>query len=129
MKILITILCLILCSGCFSACKKDNESNIIDLPIASQNPNITNNKGEFYEVNGELRATGGLSVLGENFLKIMIDGKEREFVLSENAKKQISVYNEDKDNLRIMKGTMLLISYHERNLIHVADSIEIVTAN
>lgn len=130
MKILITILCLILCTSCFSACKRDNQnSTVTSLPVATPNPNITNTKGEFYETNGELRATGGLSVLGDTFLKIMIDGKEHEFVLSDNVKQQIAQYNKDEDNLMLMKGTMLIIEYHKRNLIFVADSIEIVTAN
>lgn len=129
MKILISILCLILCSGCFSACQKDSNSSVTSLPVATPNPNITNTRGEFFESSGKLRATGGLSVLGDNFLKLMIEGAEYEFVLSERAKKEISIFNKDKDNLKIMKGTMLTVTYHKRNLIFVADTIEIVTAN
>lgn len=130
MKILITILCLIFSLGCFTACKKDNEgATVTNLPVATQNPNITKTKGEFKEIGGKLYATGGLSVLGEDFLKIMIDGKEQEFVLSDDAKEAIAFFNKDEDNLMIMKGTMLTIEYHKRNLVFVADSIEIVTAN
>ena len=113
-----------------SACKKsEGSSNIIPLPVATPNPNISKPEGAFRTINGKPAATGGLSVLGTDFLKIMVEGKEVEFALSKDALKQIGYYIEDKDNPQIMKGTMLTIHYHEDDLIKIADEIVIVTAN
>lgn len=128
-KIFSFILCVILATSVFSACGKKDGSTVTPLPVATPNPDITHPEGQFYEANGEKKAEGGLSVLGEDFLKIMIDGKEIEFTLSEKAMREISIYNKDKKNPRIMRGTMLLITYTERNLIKIAETIDIVTAN
>ncbi len=124
----ITLSFIFILSLLLTACGK-NDNGVVKLPVAPANPNITHPAGEFYEVDGELRAQGGLSVLGEDFLKIMIDGKAIEFKLSQNARKQIEYYNKDKKKPQIMIGTMLLIDYENKDLIKIAESIEIVTAN
>ena len=125
------ILALILCTVCvlslFCAC--GNDDGIVNLPEAERNPDITNSDGSFYKIGDELRAEGGLSVLGEDFLKLMIEGKEIEFVLSDNAKRVIGLFNQDKKNLRIKKGTMLVIAYEIENLVYVAKNVEVLTAN
>lgn len=129
-KIILSILCITMATAMFAACKNYNEeTNVTPLPVASPNPDISHPEGELYISNGENKAEGGLTVLGEDFLKIMVQGKELEFALSENAKREISIYNKDKNNLRIMRGTMLLITYTERDLIKIAETIDILTAN
>lgn len=115
----------------FSGCAKNSdESKATPLPVATPNPDITNTEGRFYTVNGdELMAEGGLAVLGEDFLKLMIDGKKVEFALSTNAIKQIEWYNKDENDLKIKQGTMLLINYTKKNFTYVAESIELLQAN
>lgn len=128
---IILTLCLITLLTCVTACKNnDDKSTTISLPVATANPNITHPEGRFYTVNNdELMADGGLTVLGEDFLKIMVAGEEIEFALSKNAMEEIAVYNKDKKNPKIMRGTMLEIRYTKRNLIYVAESIGIINAN
>lgn len=126
------ILALVLCAVCvfslFCACKKDG-ANTVDLPVAEYNPDITHPEGSFYKLGEKLKAEGGLSVLGEDFLKLMIEGKEIEFLLTDNALKQIGYFNQDKKNLRIKKGTMLVLTYTIENLVYVAQEVEILTSN
>lgn len=131
-KLFAAVMCFILAASLMAGCKKDEQdatSSITPLPVATANPNITHPEGQYYTSNGELKAEGGLSVLGSDFLKIMIEGQEVEFALSENAKREISIYNKDKDNPRIMQGTMLLITYTERDLIKIAETMDIIDAN
>ncbi len=128
-KNLSLILSIILAISLFSACANKEEGNVISLPIAETNPNISNPKGEFYEIGGELKADGGLSVLGTDFLKIMIDGKEIEFALSPEVIHKIEVFNKDKNNLLIKRGTMLSLTYKKQDLIFIATDIEIINAN
>lgn len=115
-------------SGCGSN-SGEASSSVTPLPVATSNPNITHPEGRFYISDGENKAEGGLTTLGSDFLKVMIDGEEIEFALSENARREISVYNEDEDNLQIMRGTMLLITYTERDLIKIAETMDIINAN
>lgn len=128
-KLLIYPLCLILAVSFLSGCKKE-EGNA-PLPVATKNPNITKPEGQFYgeTASGEFRAEGGLVSLGKDSMRVMVEGKEYEFVLSEKAKWEISIYNEDPKNLQIMRGTMLAITYTRKDLIWTAESIEILTAN
>ncbi|MBO5929672.1 MAG: hypothetical protein J6Q27_00080 [Clostridia bacterium] len=127
---IVLALCLTTLVTCATACKNKNESNVIPLPVATANPNITHPEGRFYVVNkDELMADGGLTVLGEDFLKIMVEGKEIEFALSKKAMDEIAVFNKDKKNPQIMRGTMLEIRYTKQNLVYVAESIGIVNAN
>ena len=123
-------LCLITLVTCVTACKNDDKNATISLPVATANPDITRPEGKFYTVNkDELMADGGLTALGEDFLKIMVEGKEIEFALSKNAMEEIAIYNKDRKNPQIMRGTMLEIRYTKRNLIYVAESIGIINAN
>lgn len=126
-RILALILCIICAFSLFCACGNDN--GIVELPVAEYNPDISHPEGSFYEVQGELRAEGGLVVLGDDFLKLMIEGKETEFALSDNAKRQISIFNKDKNDLSIKKGTMLVLTYTIENLVYTAQEVEILTAN
>ena len=129
-KIILSILCIVMTASMLCACKgNDGGSSVIQLPVATPNPDISHPEGELYVSNGEKKAEGGLTVLGKDFLKIMVAGEELEFALSEKAQHEISIYNKDKKNLRIMRGTMLLITYSERNLVKIAETIDILTAN
>lgn len=130
-NVIASMLCLIALVTCMTACKKDEDkSTTISLPVATANPNITRPEGRFYTVNkDELMADGGLTALGEDFLKVMVEGKEVEFALSKNAMEEIAIYNKDKKNPQIMRGTMLEIRYTKQNLIYVAESIGIINAN
>ncbi len=124
------LLCAVAIMGCASSCKKNDGASVTPLPVATANPNVKNQQGRFYTVNkDELMADGGLTALGEDFLKIMVEGEEIEFALSKRAQEEIAVYNKDKKNPKIMRGTMLEIRYTKRNLIFVAESIGIITAN
>lgn len=118
-----------LISGCGAKENQNAFSSVTPLPVATANPDITHPEGRYYTSNNELKAEGGLTVLGSDFLKIMIDGQEIEFALSENAKREISIYNKDENNPRIMRGTMLLITYTERDLIKIADTMDIINSN
>ena len=122
-RILALILCVVCAFSLFCGCKEEG-SNTVNLPVAEYNP-----EGSFYKVGDKLKAEGGLVALGEDFLKLMIEGKEIEFALSDNAIKQINHFNKDKKNLRIKKGTMLVLSYEIENLVYVAKEVEILTAN
>ena len=117
-KITSILLCLICALSLLSGCKKE-EGNVVPLPVAESNPNITNHEGMFFESGDMLYAQGGLSVLGTDFLKLMIEGKEREFV----------IFNKDKDNLLIKQGTILQLTYEKKDLVFVATDIEIINAN
>ncbi len=127
-RILASILCVLCIVSLFCACGK-KESNIEQLPVADFNPEITDPEGSFYEFEGQLKADGGLVALGEDFLKLMIEGKEIEFALSDNAIKQINIFNEDKNNLMIKKGTMLSLTYEIKNLVYVVQDVEILQSN
>ncbi len=129
-KIISLILCVICAVSVFSACGSKKEGNVVSLPVAEFNPNITKPEGAFgEEVGGLLTATGGLSVMGTDFLKIMIEGKEYEFVISPEVQRKIDIFNKDKNNLQIMIGTMLKLYYEKRDLIFIATDIEIINAN
>jgi len=128
-KITSLILCIVLPFLAFSGCGQKEKGNVIPLPVADANPNISNPKGEFYEIGGELKADGGLSVLGTDFLKLMIEGEEWEFALSPEVIRKIEVFNKDKDNLLIKRGSMLSLTYEKQDLIFVATDIEIINAN
>lgn len=128
-KIISLILCIVCAVSVFSACGK-KEGNVVSLPVAEYNPHITKPEGAFgEEVGGLLTATGGLSVMGTDFLKIMIEGKEYEFVISPEVQRKIDIFNKDKDNLQIMIGTMLKLYYEKKDLIFTATDIEIINAN
>ena len=127
-KIFSVILCIVLALSLFVACKGD--SNVIDLPVAEPNPNITHPEGEFYvDADGNKTAVGGLAFLGTDFLKIMVEGKEQEFLISPEVQRKIDLFNKDKNNLKIMRGTMLRLVYETKNLVNTATDIEIITAN
>ncbi len=127
-KIISAILCIILALSLFSACKSDD--NTIKLPVAEPNPNITHPEGEFYvDADGNKTAVGGLSAMGTDFLKIMVEGKEQEFIISPEVQRKIDLFNKDKNNLKIMRGTMLKLVYETRDLVNTATDIEIINAN
>lgn len=128
-KIISLVLCIIFAISVFSACGKE-EGNVVKLPVAEFNPNISKPEGAFgEESDGRLTATGGLSVMGIDFLKIMIEGDEYEFVISPEVQRKIDVFNKDKKNPQIMIGTMLKLYYEIKDLIFIAKDIEIITAN
>lgn len=129
-RILAVCICFVLSLSLFTGCKKEQtESKVTPLPVATPNPAITHPEGEYYELQGEKKAVGGLKTLGNDFMKVMIEGQEVEFALTEKAQWEISIYNEDPKNPRIMRGTMLLITYTERDLVKYAETMEIVEAN
>ena len=129
-RILSLILCVLCAFSLFGACSKSDSRDLIELPIAEINPDITKPKGEFYTANGdELYASGGLSALGNEFVRIMIDGKEYEFEMSDEVIKKIGIFNKDKDDLKIKRGTMITLRYRIDGKKYFAEDIEIVTAN
>lgn len=127
-KITSVLLCLVFALSLFSGCKKE-EGNVVPLPVADANPNISNHDGMFFEAGEDLYAQGGLSVLGTDFLKLMIEGKEREFVISPEVQRKIDIFNKDEENLMIKKGTILQLKYEKKDLVFVATDIEIINAN
>ena len=131
-KILTLVLCIVCAIVVFAACGEPHpkeEGNVVSLPVADANPAITHPEGKFFESGDTLYAQGGLSVMGKGFLKIMIDGKEWEFVISDEVQHKIDIFNKDKDNLKIMRGTMLQLTYEKKDLIFIATDIEIIQAN
>ncbi len=129
-RMLAICMCALLSVSVFAGCKKnEGSSKITPLPVATPNPNITRPQGQYYEVKGELKAEGGLKALGKDFMKVMIEGEEVEFALTEKAQWEISVYNKDPKNPRIMQGTMLLITYTERDLVKFAETMDILESN
>lgn len=127
-KILALCMCLVLSCSLFCGCKKE-EAKVTPLPIATPNPEITHPEGRYYESEGQLKAEGGLKVLGSDFMKVMIEGEEIEFALTENAQWEISIYNKDEKNPRLKQGTMLLITYTQRDLVKYAETMDIINAN
>ena len=128
-KLTALLTCLILVCGLFAGCKNNGESKVTPLPVATPNPEITHPEGRFYEAEGKMKAEGGLKALGSDFMRVMIEGQEVEFALTENAQREISIYNKDPKNPRIMQGTMLLITYTQRDLVKFAETMDIITAN
>jgi len=127
-KITSVLLCLICALSLFCACEK-KEGNVVPLPVADVNPNITDATGKFFEAGDLLMAQGGLSVMGTDFLKLMIEGKEWEFVISPEVQRKIDIFNKDENNLQIKRGTMLQLTYEKKDLVYVATDIEIISAN
>ena len=128
-RIISLILCIVCTLSVFCACEK-KEGNVVSLPVAEFNPNISKPEGAFgEEVGGLLTATGGLSVMGDDFLKLMIEGKEYEFFIPPEVQRKIDIFNNDKNNPQIMIGTMLKLYYEKKDLIFIATDIEIITAN
>lgn len=125
-KVLSLVLCIICITALFTSCGKPKET---ELPIASPNENITKPEGKFYEVNKEPVAEGGLVSLGDDYLTIMIEKKEYKFIMSDDVKKAIAFFNKDKDNLRIKRGTMLVLYYEIQDGNYFAKSLEILEAN
>lgn len=129
-RIIAILLCFVCIFTLFTACKPKEEGNVVPLPEAEENPNITKPEGSFWEAaDGSFYANGKLSVLGVDFIMLMIEGKEWEFYISKEAQHQIDVYNKDPENLKIMEGTMLQIKYEKKDLIFIAKEIEILIAN
>ena len=133
-KLFIYPLCLILAVSFLAGCKKNDEmKDLITLTnssVAEKNPDISKPEGQFYETgDGQFKAEGGLVSLGKDSMRVMIEGKEYEFVLSPNAQREISIYNKDEKNLQIMRGTMLLITYTKKDLIWTAETMDILLAN
>lgn len=129
-KFLSFLLCIFCVFTLFTACGKNkNDKNTVDLPIAESNPQITKPEGTFLEASGDLLAQGGLSALGDDFLKIMIEGKEYEFELSDDVIRKIGIFNKDKENLQIKRGTMLMLTYEIKDATYFATDIEIINAN
>ena len=128
-RILALILCVVCAFSLFSACGEKEEGNTVKLQVADYNPNITHPEGSFYEIDGELKAEGGLVALGEDFLKLMIKGEEIEFALSANAQEQIEIFNKNPLEPWIKKGTMLVLTYKNENLVKVVYEVEVLNAN
>ena len=129
-RIIAILLCVVCIFTLFTACKPKEEGNVVPLPEAESNPDITKPEGSFFETaDGSFYANGKLSVLGVDFIKLMIEGKEWEFAISKEAQHQIDVYNKDPEKPMIMEGTMLQIKYEKRDLIFIAKEIEILIAN
>ena len=124
-KILALILCVVMSASIFSACGKKE----IDLPIAELNEDITEPMGKFYITNKKPAAEGGLVSLGKDFAVLMIEGKEYTFNLSEEVIRKIGLFNKDKDNLKIKRGTFIKFMYEMQNEEYFATDIEIVKAN
>ena len=127
-RILALITCMVCAISLFCACG-NNEGNTVKLQVAEYNPNITHPEGEYYEIEGQLKAEGGLVVLGEDFLKLMIKGEEIEFALSGNAQEQISIFNKNPLEPMIKRGTMLVLTYKNENLVKVVYEVEVLKAN
>lgn len=124
-KILVLILCVVMSASIFSACGKKE----IDLPIAELNEDITEPMGKFYITNKKPAAEGGLVSLGKDFAVLMIEGKEYTFNLSEEVIRKIGLFNKDKDNLKIKRGTIIKFMYEMQNEEYFATDIELITAN
>lgn len=125
-RILSLIFCVLCVFSLFVAC---NDSKEIELPIAEANENITKPEGTFLTVNGKPTAQGGLSALGENYLKIMIEGKEYEFKASAEVMRKIGIFNKDKNDLKIKRGTFLMLPYEMQGDVYFATDIEIIETN
>ncbi len=129
-RILAFTLCVLFALTIFSGCKKNDDENLIDLPITEANPDIRKPEGEFYTANGdELYASGGLSALGDNFIRIMVDKTETEFKMSDEVIRKIGIFNKDENNLQIKRGTFISLQYEIKDGKYYAKDIEIITAN
>lgn len=125
-KLSAILLYILLAFSLFSACSKNKE---IDLPIAPKNELITKPQGEFFETNGKAVAQGGLSALGDGYIKIMVEDTEYKFEMSANVMNKVNIFNKDKKNLKIMRGTFLMLYYEVQDGKYFATDIEIINAN
>lgn len=125
-KILSLTLCCICIVSLFTACGNSNE---IELPITEYNENITKPQGKFLEIDGKPTAQGGLSAMGKDYIKLMVEGKEYEFKLSDDVIRKVGIFNKDKDNLMIKRGTVLMLTYEVQDETYFATDIEIINAN
>lgn len=125
-KILSLILCCICAVSLFAACGEPKE---IELPIEKYNENITKPQGKFLEIDGKPTAQGGLSAMGKDYIKLMVEGKEYEFKLSDDVIRKVGIFNKDKDNLMIKRGTVLMLTYEVQDETYFATDIEIINAN
>ncbi len=128
-RILALILCVVCTLAVFSGCKKNDDENLIDLPITEANPNITKPEGSFYEASNKLYADGGLSALGDDFIRIMVNKTEVEFKMSDEVIRKIGIFNKDENNLQIKRGTFLSLQYEIEDGKYFAKDIEIINAN
>ena len=128
-KFISLLLCVLCATLLFTACKKDKEDTIVDLPITEANPDITSPEGKFFESSGKLRAEGGLSALGDGFIRIMVEGEEYEFNMSDEVIRKIGIFNKDENNLQIKRGTILMLTYEIKDGTYFATDIEIITSN
>lgn len=128
-RFLAFILCVFCAFSLFIGCDKTEKENLVELPIAEPNPDITKPEGSFYEASGKQYADGGLSALGDDFIRIMIKGEEIEFEISDVVIRKIGIFNNDKNNLKIKRGTILSLQYEIENEKYIAKDIEIIDAN
>ena len=124
-KVLALILCLIFCLTFFCACGNKE----VELPVAEKNENITKPEGDFSEVNGKPRATGGLVTLRKDDLTLIIEGNEYTFLMSDDVKKAVEFFNKDENDLKIKKGTLLSLTYEIKEGQYYANELEIIEAN
>lgn len=125
-KIISLIMCVICTLTLLTACNEPEEK---DLPIAEANKNITKPKGSFFETNKKPAVEGGLVALGDNYLKLMVEGKEYKFETSEDVRRKICIFNKDENDLKIKRGTFLMLMYEIKDGNYYATDIEIVNAN
>ncbi len=126
-KILSLILCVICAGFLFTACEKPSGEK--ELPIAEINPNIKSPEGKFFETNNAPAVEGGLVAMGDDYLKIMVEGKEYKFIASDDVIRKIGIFNKDENDLKIKRGTFLMLMYEIKDGEYFATDISIVNSN
>ncbi len=97
-------------------------------PTATPNPKITNTEGQVLDTE-EPGVEGPVLSLSDNEMDVKVGEETYHFILGDNAKRILSIFNKDPQNLRIMEGTVVIVYYEDNNGEKTATSIEIVESN
>ncbi len=129
-RILATLMCICCITLFFAGCEKKEEpqqesKETLNLPVEEINPDIQDHSGMFLEANGKPAAQGGVVSIGKDydFMKIMIEGKEYEFKLTETSARPLKIWTKDTENPKVKRGTILLFHYEEKDGVFTATEI------
>lgn len=95
---------------------------------ATISPKITHPEGRVIESNPP-GVEGMVTELTDKNIKVKVLDEIWSFSLSENAVREIGIFNKDENNKRIVSGTFVIVNYEEKDTEKVAQKIEILISN
>lgn len=97
-------------------------------PTATPNAKIRNTEGSVLNTE-EPGVEGPVLALSEDKMDVKVADETYSFVLGENAKRDLSLFNKNPEQPRIMEGTQVIVYYEESGKKKIAKSIEILESN